>query len=171
MKKILNVDMDGVLVDFRSAFRHMSAAKLREYRGREDDIPGIFRHMDPMPGAVKAYRELAALYDTYVLSTAPWENPTAWSDKVSWVQTHLGEDAYKRLILSHHKDLCRGHYLVDDRLARGAAEFQGKVLLFGSEEYPDWPAVVRYLKAVAAEEARWAAAERAKHAAPGPEAT
>jgi 5'-nucleotidase len=153
MKKILYVDMDGVLVDFRSAFAHVDDDVLREYEGHEDDIDDIFGLMDPVPGAVEAYRELAGLYDTYVLSTAPWKNPSAWSDKLLWVKRYLGEAAHKRLILTHHKDLCRGHYLVDDRLARGAAEFQGKVLLFGSPEYPDWPAVVRYLKGVAGEEA------------------
>ncbi len=118
------------------------------------DIPGVFAHMEPKPGAIEAYRELAEIYDTYVLSTAPWDNPSAWSHKLEWVKTHLGDVAYKRLILTHHKDLCRGHYLVDDRLKRGAAEFQGKVLLFGSEEYRDWDAVVGYLKRMAAEEKR-----------------
>jgi len=178
MKKILYIDMDGVLVDFRSSFDHVSEALLEEYEGREDDIPGIFRHMAPMPGAIEAYRALAKIYDTYILSTAPWANPTAWSDKAVWVRQHLGPDPgdppYKRLILAHHKDLFRGHYLVDDRLKRGAAEFQGKLLLFGSPEYPDWPAVVEYLTAVHEEECRWAAAEAkrapaAKTAGPAPD--
>ena len=31
--------------------------------------------MDPMPGAVQAYRELSQLFDTYIPSTAPWDNP------------------------------------------------------------------------------------------------
>lgn len=149
MKKILYIDMDNCLVDFRSAFAHVDSDLLAEYEGHEDDVPGIFARMHPMPGAVAAFERLAKLYDTYVLSTSPWANPSAWSDKVVWVQRYLGEAAYKRLILTHHKDLCRGHYLVDDRLTRGAAEFEGTLILFGSEEYPDWPSVVRFLEGAA----------------------
>ena len=84
---------------------------LEEYEDK-DDIPGIFALMDPMPGAIEAVHTLAEHYDVYVLSTAPWANPSAWSDKVEWIQRHFGygEDSvlYKRLILSHHKDLNRG---------------------------------------------------------------
>lgn len=146
MQKILYVDMDGVLVDFRSAFEHIPTETLREYEGREDDISGIFALMDPMPGAVEAYRELSQLFDTYVLSTAPWANPSAWSDKLLWVKRHLGDVAEKRLILTHHKDLNRGDFLVDDKSKRGADRFVGELILFGSEEYPDWPAVLDYLR-------------------------
>ena len=42
-----------------------------KYDEREDEIPGIFALMDPMPGAIDAYLELAERFDTYVLSTAP----------------------------------------------------------------------------------------------------
>ena len=96
----------------------------------------MFALMDPMQGAIEAHAELASLFDTYLLSTAPWKNPTAWSDKLLWVQQHIGLKegtlAYKRLILSHHKHLNRGDILVDDRDARGAREFAGEWLQFGA---------------------------------------
>ena len=57
-------------------------------------------------------------YDIYILSTAPWDNPSAWSDKLEWVKRYLGEVCYKRLILSHHKNLNAGDYLIDDRKKR-----------------------------------------------------
>ncbi|NCG08090.1 MAG: 2-C-methyl-D-erythritol 4-phosphate cytidylyltransferase, partial [Verrucomicrobia bacterium] len=59
-------------------------------------------------------------FDSYILSTAPWGNPTAWSDKLEWVKKHLGEVAKKRLILSHNKQLNKGDYLIDDRSRNGA---------------------------------------------------
>lgn len=46
--------------------------------------------MDPMPGAIEAINRLADKFDVYILSTAPWDNPTAWSDKLNWVKQHLG---------------------------------------------------------------------------------
>jgi 5'-nucleotidase len=103
--------------------------------------------MDPMAGALGAYRELSGLFDTYILSTAPWKNPTAWSDKLLWVQAYLGDVAHKRLILTHHKNLNKGDYLVDDRLRQGADLFEGEHIHFGTEKFPDWDAVLRYLLA------------------------
>jgi 5'(3')-deoxyribonucleotidase len=64
-----------------------------------------------------------------------------------WVQKYLGESAYKRLILSHHKNLNDGHYLIDDRTKNGADRFPGEHIHFGTEQFPDWNSVVSYLKA------------------------
>jgi hypothetical protein len=150
IKKILYVDLDNTLVDFPSGIARLSEEDRATYEGHYDDAPGIFALMDPLPGALEAYRELAARFDTYVLSTAPWHNASAWHDKVLWVQQHLGLTsetvAYKRLILSHHKNLNRGDFLVDDRSANGAGEFEGEWLQFGpGAAYPTWLSVTEYL--------------------------
>ena len=70
---------------------------------------------------------------------------SAWSDKHKWVKKYLGETAKKRLILSQHKDLNRGGYLIDDRTVNGAGEFQGEHIHFGQEKFPDWKSVLDYL--------------------------
>mgnify|MGYP003635196603 CR=1 FL=1 len=145
-KKRLYVDMDGVLVDFSSALPHLSPEVKEEFAGSLDNIPGIFGLMEPMPGAIKAYHELANLFDTYILSTAPWENPSGWSDKVRWVRRHLGTVAHKRLIVTHHKHLNHGDFLIDDRTANGADRFSGEHILFGSVEFPNWNRVKAHLK-------------------------
>jgi len=145
MSKILYIDMDNVLVDFPSVFPHLSPEVLQEYEGRLDEVPGIFALMEPLPQAIASFEQLAAKFDTYILSTSPWGNPSAWSDKLLWVKRHLGEVAYKRLILSHHKHLNYGHFLIDDRTKNGADRFQGEHILFGSPQFPDWAAVVDYL--------------------------
>jgi 5'(3')-deoxyribonucleotidase len=144
-KKILYFDMDGVLVDFVSGVRRLPPKAFREYEGRLDEVPGIFGLMDPMPGAIEAVARLAGTYDVYILSTAPWNNPSAWADKVRFVQRHFPEVFYKRLILSHHKDLCKGDYLVDDRSKHGTDAFEGEWIHFGSERFPDWNAILDYL--------------------------
>lgn len=81
MRKLF-FDMDGVLVNFQSGIDKLSEETKREYEGRLDEVPGIFSLMEPMPGAVEAVQVLSEYYDIYILSTAPWNNPSAWSDKI-----------------------------------------------------------------------------------------
>ncbi len=145
MKKILYVDMDNVLVDFESGINRLSPEIKNQYIGRLDEVPGIFALMEPIAGAIEAYNLLAEKYDTYILSTSPWENHTASSDKLGWVKKHLGQAAYKRLILSHHKHLNHGDFLIDDRTANGADKFTGEHIHFGQSRFPDWAAVTDYL--------------------------
>ena len=149
-KKILYIDLDNTLVDFPSGIKRLKRGARKKFEGHYDDAPGIFSLMDPLPGALKAYRELSQHFDTYILSTAPWHNASAWHDKVLWVQKHLGltseSVAYKRLILSHHKNLNRGDFLVDDRSANGAGQFEGEWLQFGpGAAFPTWASVTDHL--------------------------
>ncbi|WP_370214149.1 5' nucleotidase, NT5C type [Mesoflavibacter profundi] len=145
MKKILYVDMDNVLVDFKSGIAKLDESLIKEYENRLDEVPGIFGLMEPMKDAIESYKELAKHFDTYLLSTSPWENETAGSDKLKWVKKHLGKVTYKRLILSHHKNLNTGDYLIDDRLKNGVDEFTGEHIHFGTEQFPDWLIVKEYL--------------------------
>lgn len=155
IKPIVYVDMDNVLVNFQSGLNRVPKAIKDEYvddgtgKPHYDDIPHIFSLMDPMPGAIDAVRKLSKYYDLYILSTAPWLNPAAWSDKLEWVQCYFGKGEgtifYKRLIISHHKDLNRGDFLIDDREKNGAGGFKGELIQFGSPNFPDWPSVVKYL--------------------------
>ena len=146
-RKILYIDMDGVLVDFQSGLDRVPADVQAEYKGHEDDIPGIFALMDPMPGAVEAYLGAVAGCSTPTsclrrLGRTRRPGRTSWSG----CSGTSAKAAYKRLILTHHKDLNRGDFLVDDRRMRGAAEFEGELIPFGSEEFPDWRSVVEYLR-------------------------
>ena len=84
-------------------------------------------------------------YEVYFLSTAPWDNPSAWTDKRLWLEDKFGDAATRRLILTHRKDLIRGDILIDDRPNNGAKNFEGKWIHFGSDAYPNWSAVLNYL--------------------------
>ena len=146
-KQTLYIDMDNVLVDFQSGIDALSKRQLIEFKDRYDEVPGIFSKMKPLRGAIKSYKELSLLFDTYVLSTSPWENTSALGDKLNWVKKHLGEIAHKRLIFSHHKNLNKGDYLIDDRKANGAGSFSGKHIHFKNDPaFQNWKSVVDYLK-------------------------
>lgn len=161
-KTVIYFDMDNVLVDFNSGLKQVPEYIRQQFLddGTEkhkphlDDIDGIFAKMKPMPGAIEAVRKLAERYDVYILSTAPWGNPSAWIDKMQWVKKYFADPDgkeednvfYKRLILSHHKNLCHqdGAYLIDDRPNHGAEDFGDHWIQFGSARFPDWDAVLDY---------------------------
>ena len=152
-KKILYIDMDGVLVDCQAAIDEMDEETYQKYCACPeknkpptfDEIPNVFRTMKPIKSAVESFCELCEFFDVYILSTAPWENESAWSDKLIWVKEKLGEKAHKRLILTHHKNLNKGDFLVDDRSKNGADKFEGEWIHFGSKKFPGWEAVKKYL--------------------------
>ena len=145
MKKTLYIDMDDVLVDFRSGINQLDKATQDKYDGREDEVPGIFALMKPIESAVDAFIKLSKVYNTYILTTSPWDNPSALQDKQNWVKKYLGTRAEKRLIFSHHKNLLKGDYIIDDRTKRGVKDFEGEHIFFGKKKFPDWEAVMEYL--------------------------
>ena len=92
-------------------------------------------------------------YELFILTTAPWDNPSAWMHKRLWVERYFGELFYKKVIITHRKDLLNGDYLIDDRIANGAGNFKGTHLHFGWDyvndkfnKYPNWEAILDYCK-------------------------
>jgi 5'(3')-deoxyribonucleotidase len=168
--RIIYIDMDNVIVDFQSGIDALSEEKKAKYRQPDgsykgiDEEPGIFSLMKPYDDSVDAVKELAKYNEVYILSTAPWKNSSAWSDKLEWVHRYFGEDQFdehgnvnwlfKRLIISHHKHLNKGEFLIDDRKANGAGNFTGIHVHFGELDetenrdgsHPDWSAVLNYFK-------------------------
>jgi 5'-nucleotidase len=149
MRKTVYIDMDNVLVNFQTGIDRLSENIKQEYEGKLDDVPDIFGLMEPVTGAIESVKKLNEYFDLYVLSTAPWRNPSAWSDKAIWIQKYFGSAPgslfYKKLIISHHKNLNKGDFLIDDREKNGAKDFEGELILFGSERFKDWEKVKEYL--------------------------
>lgn len=137
--------MDNVLVDFKSGINSLTEEEKKTFAENFDEVPGIFSQMKPVEGALDAFNKLSQNFDVYILSTAPWNNPSAWSDKLLWVKKYLGNQAYKRLILSHNKNLNYGDFLIDDRTANGADKFKGEHIHFLSNNFRNWTDVLNYL--------------------------
>nr|WP_321227763.1 hypothetical protein [uncultured Psychroserpens sp.] len=134
MKKIVLIDMDGVLVE-------LGDGPFSENKNKE----GFFLNNKPMEGAVNAFKALSAMYDCYIVSTPVWSNPYCWMEKRLWVEKHLGLDAKKRLILTHHKNLVKGDYIIDDTKNHGVDKFEGKHIHFGTDTFLEWNNVLDFL--------------------------
>ena len=155
-KKILYIDMDGVVADFDGYIQeHIDRLELdqEEFGGRDKMVDhicqnntDIFHNLKPIKGAINSVKELFGLFDVYFLSTPMWDLPDSFTGKRVWLEKQFGDLVKKRLILTHRKDLSLGHYLIDDRTKNGAGEFTGFHIHFGTEQFPDWESVVKFLK-------------------------
>lgn len=146
MKKILYIDLDGVVVDLHAHVENRYGKQGLENMGDlTDNDDQLFLDPPAIEGAIEIIKQLSKKFDVFFLSTAPWNNVNSWSHKRIWVEKHLGEYAYKRLILSHRKDLLMGDFLIDDRTKNGAGQFKGELIQFGTQPFTDWNVVFEYL--------------------------
>ena len=142
--KILYVDMDDVLCDYSTALE----SALRSKPGIEfpQSVSGFFEDLEPLPGAVEAFNELATQYDVYILSAPSVPNPLSYTEMRLWAENHLGMEMVSKLILASNKGLLKGDYLIDDYDSRrGQEHFEGELIHFGSQKFPDWGSVANYL--------------------------
>ena len=55
-------------------------------------------------------------------------------------------DVAQKLILSPNKALLKGDFLIDDMInGKGQEDFEGELIAFGSEKYPNWKSVNKKL--------------------------
>ncbi len=148
-KTIIYVDMDHVLCDYAEGFaRHKRLYPELPYPQSQ---PGLYAGLKPLKEAVETYCWLNdhPKTDVYILTAPSVHNSHCYSEKRDWVEKHLGLSVVRNLIISPHKNLNRGHYLIDDMASgKGQEHFEGTLILFGSEQYPDWSAVRQFFDEV-----------------------
>lgn len=156
-KQIVYIDMDGVIVDFKREidlyFQKDSNLEFI-YRENPDEIPGIFKNPQPIEGAIESILKLSqqGKYDLLIATSATWGNVESAMHKREWIERYFGDLFKKKMIITHRKDLLLGDYLIDDREANGAKDFQGELISFGWayeknkwNEYPTWEDVLKKL--------------------------
>ena len=156
-KKIVYIDMDGVLVNFGAAIQDWFEKHphlIERYKDNPDHIQGLFRNPPPVEGAIEAITKLheSGKYELFIATAAPWGNPMSASDKRFWIEDHFGNLFHKKMFITHRKDLLMGDYLIDDRTKNGAGEFKGELLQFGVNyengkvgKFPTWQSILDYL--------------------------
>lgn len=147
-QKIIYVDMDDTLCDYSSQYS-LYQAQFPDVKFPQS-VVGFFEKMVPKPDAIEVAQ---ALYDhehykVYILTAPSLYNPPCYSEKRLWVEGHLGFQWVERLIIANDKSLLKGDYLVDDHIeGRGQEKFEGELIHFSSDKFPDWKAVGDYFRA------------------------
>jgi len=148
------IDQDGVLADFeRGAIEHLGDSLLPiGHPGRHDQIsdcqhiPGFYRKLHPIPGAIEAFHLLREHYEVYILTAHSWDSPMSMVEKQEWLIEHLGEEhVYKRIMFSHAKNKMIGRALIDDRGKYGSDKFIGEWIHYGSPKYSSWNPILKKL--------------------------
>ena len=141
--------MDDTLCDYQTTH---DAARVKQ---PEIDYPqsqqGFFLNLPPYEGAIETVRWLIEQPELQVLLlTAPSVlNPHCYTEKRLWVERHFGLEHCHRLIISAHKGLSRGDYLIDDKKAGfGQEDFQGTLIHYGSSEFPNWSVIRAHFEAL-----------------------
>lgn len=151
LKAIVYIDMDDVLCDFTGAFNE-ALLRTPEIRYPQSQY-GFYSNLTPIVGAIESVSELikSEQFDPYILTAPSIYNPLCYTEKRLWVEKHFGIEFVNKLIISPNKALLKGSYLIDDRLqGSGQNDFEGELILFGSETFPEWEGIMAYLRSTPA---------------------
>lgn len=144
---IIFIDMDDVLCDFSG--EHQRALKKTPSIAIPQSQYGFYQKLPPLEGAVETVQALynSHEYTPYILTAPSTRNPFSYTEKRVWVEENLGYSFVERLIICSHKGLLKGDILIDDNdSGRGQEHFEGRLIHFGSAQFPNWETVRSELK-------------------------
>jgi 5'(3')-deoxyribonucleotidase len=135
--------MDGVLCNF------YGAAKKALTENPEQKYPqsqwGFFLKLEEIEDAIESVKLLQTKYDVWILTRPSFRNVNCFTEKAQWIWDHLGFEMLEKTIMSGDKSLLIGDYLIDDMGNAGQEEFEGELIHFKTEKFPNWETVVDYL--------------------------
>lgn len=140
---IVYVDMDDVLCNYTAKIKSEKIRNPEELFPQSK--PGFFEGLEPKHGAIDSVEKLKRVesIDLYILTAPSTRNPLSYTEKRLWVEAKFGYEMTKNLILCSNKGLLKGDILVDDHVSgRGQEHFEGRLIHFGQNQYPNWDSVL-----------------------------
>lgn len=119
--------------------------------------PDFFYNMPPIPGSLGAVREIMKLgFDVYILTQPLANHFDSYSQKVKWINKWFPELSNK-IVMTQHKGLHVGHYLIDDNAPKWKEPFEKNGGLYvhfryskerDSDEYhkSEWEQIVEFFR-------------------------
>ena len=142
-KKIVYVDLDGVLADFITAF--VRERELNPEQPYPQSQYGFFMNLEPIKDSIESFKMLEEHFDMWILTRPSVQNPLCYTEKAIWVREKLGLDIQRKTIMCCDKSLLKGDFLIDDTTDYGQTDFEGRFIHFVTDKFPDWKTVVNYL--------------------------
>ncbi|SDZ93235.1 5'(3')-deoxyribonucleotidase [Arachidicoccus rhizosphaerae] len=92
------------------------------------NLPGFFRDLEVMEGAVDAVKKLMKHYEVYVVSAA-MEFPLSLMEKYEWLQQYFPFIDWHNIVMCGDKSIINTDYMIDD-YCKNLDVFKGKTLMF-----------------------------------------
>lgn len=141
MKRVY-IDIDGCIADWQGHYDLIKSINPESKYPQTGDF--FFQNLEPIWDGVDFVEKMMHDdgYDTWLL-TAPYVwGERSYTGKRIWVENYLGLDACFKLIMCPDKSLMKGDFLIDDHYdSHGQKDFEGELILYGSDMYPDWHTV------------------------------
>ena len=140
--EIVYVDMDDTLAHYKEAWilsRQKTGIKYPQSQAN------FFLDLDPIKDSIESVLLLSTKFNVYFLTSPSYMNPLSYTEKRLWIEKYFGIEWCKKLILSYDKSLLKGQYLIDDSTTKGQLEFEGELILIGSDKFPDWKTIIKYM--------------------------
>lgn len=136
MKKlVILVDMDGIIADLMGRLLGLYNLEFGTYYTHSQitnwnfdkcvpngkvlykymSSPGLFKSLDPIPGAIEALRALKKAGHELHIATTPYIKGTCSQDKLDWVEQYLPFIGGRNTILIRDKTMLKGDVLIDDK--------------------------------------------------------
>ena len=142
---IIYIDMDDVLCKYTES--HKASLISNSQIKYPQSIKGFFEYLKPMENAIESVQFLRQNFDVYILTAPSTRNPLSYTEKRIWIEKHFDYEFTKRLIICSNKGLLKGDLLIDDHnQGKGQEDFEGKLIHFGTESYPNWKTVIDNIK-------------------------
>ena len=147
MKYVIYIDMDDVIADFAGGYeQHRLNFPDVEF---PQSVEGFFEGLEPLPQAIAAVETLRShpAIECYILTAPSTRNPNSYREKRIWVEKHFDYSMTKKLIICAEKNLLTGDLLIDDNHeGKGQEGFSGKLIQFGTPDFPDWSTVLNNIR-------------------------